>query len=129
MAGLFSHMLFDIERELFILQKSEENSVLASLSRSPGYRQIAEIPRLDFLKQAHVLLMCHVVLECNERTIYHLQMRFRQSGSKNDKPQSGRPLEVRVIVTSTWRNRFTAAWKLLKDLRHATGTRISVYMR
>ena len=37
------------------------------------------------------------------------------------------PLEVRVIVTSTCRNRFMAAWKLLKHLRHATGTRISVY--
>ena len=35
--------------------------------------------------------------------------------------------EVRVIVTSTWRNRFMAAWKLLKHLSHATGTRISVY--
>ena len=55
----------------------------------------------------------------NEWTIYRLQTLFRQSGSKNDKPPSGRPwimtpLEVRVIVTSTWRNRFMAAWKLLK---------------
>ena len=69
---------------------------------------------------------------CNERTIYHLQTRFRQPGSKNDKPPSGRPrittpLEVKVIVTSTWRNRFMAAWKLLKHLRHATGTRISIF--
>ena len=134
LAGLFSHMLFHIERELFILQKSGENSVLANLSRSPGYRQITEIPCLDFLKQAQVLQTCHVVLDRNEQTIYHLQAHFRQSGSKNDKPQSGRPrittpLEVRVIVKSTWRNRFTAAWKLLKDLRHATGIRISVYTR
>ena len=36
--------------------------MLASLSRCPGYRQIKEIPRLDFLKQVHVLLTCHVVL-------------------------------------------------------------------
>ena len=69
---------------------------------------------------------------CNERLMYRLQSRFRQSGSKNDKPLPGRPrittpLEVRVIVTSTWRNRFMAAWKLLKRLWHATGTRISVY--
>ena len=43
---------------------------------------------------------------CNERIIYRLQTRFRQSESKHDKPLSGRPrittpLEVRVIVTST----------------------------
>ena len=31
-AGLFSHMVFDIERELFLLQKSGENSVLAIFS-------------------------------------------------------------------------------------------------
>ena len=36
--------------------------MLASLSRSPGYQQITEIPRFDFLKQVHVLLMCHAVL-------------------------------------------------------------------
>ena len=69
---------------------------------------------------------------CNERLIYRLQTCFRQSGSKNNKPPPGRPrittpLDVRVIVTSTWRNRFMAARKLLKRLRHATGTRISVY--
>ena len=61
-AGLFFHMLFDIERELFLLQLPRENSVLASLSRRPGFRQIAEITRLDLLKQVHVLLTCHVVL-------------------------------------------------------------------
>ena len=62
-AGLFSHMLFDFERELFLLQLSGENSVLASLSRRPGCRQITEIQRLDFLKQVHVLLTCHVALD------------------------------------------------------------------
>ena len=62
-AGLFSHMLFDIERELFLLQLSGKNSVLASLSRRPGFRQITEIQRLDVLKQVHVLLTCHVVLD------------------------------------------------------------------
>ena len=61
-AGLFFHILFDIERELFLLQYSGENSVLASLSRRPGYQQIAEIPRFDFLKQVHVLPTCHAVL-------------------------------------------------------------------
>ena len=68
---------------------------------------------------------------CNEQIIYRLQTHFRQSDSKHDKPLSGRPrittsLEVRVIVTSTCRNRFIAARKLLR-LRLATGTSISVY--
>ena len=68
---------------------------------------------------------------CNEHTNYRLQTRFRQPGSKNDKPPSGRPrittpLEDRAIVTSPWLNRFMATWKLLKHLRHATDTRISV---
>ena len=62
-AGLFSHMLFDIERELFLLQLSGKNSVLASLSRRPGYRQITEIQRFDVFKQVHVLLTCHVVTD------------------------------------------------------------------
>ena len=62
-AVLFSHMLFDIERELFPLQLSGENSVLASFSRRPCCRQITEIQRLDVLKQVHVLLTCHVVLD------------------------------------------------------------------
>ena len=62
-AGLFSHMLFDIERELFLLQLSGEMSVLASLSRRPGYRQITEIQCFDVLKQEHVLLTYHVVLD------------------------------------------------------------------
>ena len=57
LAGLFSHILLDIERELFLLQLSGENSVLASLIRPSGYLQITEIPRFDVLKQVHVLLM------------------------------------------------------------------------
>ena len=55
-AGLFFHILLDIERELFLLQYSGENSVLASLIRRPGYQQITEIPRFDVLKQVHSLL-------------------------------------------------------------------------
>ena len=62
-SGLFSHMLFDIERELFLLQLSGEKLMVASLSRHPGYRQITEIQRLDVSKQVHVLLTCHVVLD------------------------------------------------------------------
>ena len=68
---------------------------------------------------------------CNEQTTYRLRTRFLQHGSKNDKIPLGRQLiltslEVRIIVTSSWRNRFIAAWKLLKHLRHATGTRFFV---
>ena len=44
--------------------------MLASLSRRPGYRQVTENPLLDFLKQVHVLLTCHVVLDVmNEQLI------------------------------------------------------------
>ena len=37
--------------------------MLASLSRRPGYQQITEMPRCDVLKQVHVLLTCHTVLD------------------------------------------------------------------
>ena len=70
--------------------------MIASLRPRPGYQQnyrnaVADVPRS---------------FGCNEQTIYPLQTRFRQPGSKNDKPLLGRPrittpLEVRVIVTST----------------------------
>ena len=80
--------------------------MLASLSRRPGYRQITEIPRLDFLKQGTRVAYVPRSFGRNERTIYRLQTRLRQSGSKNDKPRSLRPrittpLEVSDIVTST----------------------------
>ena len=105
-AELFSHMLFDIERELFLLQLSGENSVLASLSRRPGYRQNTEntaFGRFEAGARAADVLPC---FGCNARLIYRLQTCFRQFGSKNDKPPQWRPriimpLEVRVIVTST----------------------------
>ena len=95
LAGLFFHMLFDIERELLLLQLSGENSVSVSLSRHPGYQKITEIPHFDFLTS----------FGCNEQTIHLMHTRFRLPGSKNDKPLSGRPmitapLVVRVIVKS-----------------------------
>ena len=37
--------------------------MLASLSRRPGYQQKTEILRFDVLKQVHVLLTCHAVLD------------------------------------------------------------------
>ena len=63
LVGLSSHILFDFERELFQLQLSGVDSLLASLSRRPGYQQITEIPGFDVLKQVHVLPMCHAVLD------------------------------------------------------------------
>ena len=56
-------MLFDIERELFSLQRSEENSLVSSMGRRPGLSINEEISRLDFLKLVHVLLMWRVVLD------------------------------------------------------------------
>ena len=41
--------------------------MLTSLNRRPGYQQITEIPRFDFLKQVHVLLTCHVVLDVMDK--------------------------------------------------------------
>ena len=43
--------------------------MLASLSRRPGYQQITEIPRFDFLKQVHVLLTYHAVLDVMDKQI------------------------------------------------------------
>ena len=37
--------------------------MLASLSRRPGYQQNTEIPRFEVLKQVHVMLTCHAVLD------------------------------------------------------------------
>ena len=37
--------------------------MLASLNRHSGYQEITEIPCFDFLKQVHVLLTCHTVLD------------------------------------------------------------------
>ena len=59
-AGLFSHMLFDIERELFLLQLSGENSVLANLSRRPDYLQITEYTAFGrFVAGAHAADVLH----------------------------------------------------------------------
>ena len=37
--------------------------MLASLIRRPGYQQVTEILRFDVLKQIHVLLTLHAVLD------------------------------------------------------------------
>ena len=43
--------------------------MLASLSRRPGYQQITEILRFDFLMQVHVLLTYHAVLDVMNKHI------------------------------------------------------------
>ena len=125
-AGLFSHILFDIEGELCLRKFSVIK--LKSASRPTNYRNTA----FWLLEASTCVADVPSNLGCNEQTIYRLQTRFRQPGSKNDKPSPGRPgimtpLEVGVMVTSIWRNRFMAAWELLKHLRYATGTRNSIY--
>ena len=104
-------MLFDIERKLFLLQLSEEKSALASSSHHPGYRQITEIPCFGLLEAGTSVDDVLRSFGCYERISYRQLTCFRQSGSKNDKPHSGRPrittsLEVRLIVTSKRRYRF-----------------------
>ena len=44
--------------------------MLASFNRRPGYQQITEMPRFDFLKQVHALLTCHAVLDVMNKQIY-----------------------------------------------------------
>ena len=105
--------------------------MLASLIRRSGYLQITEIPRFWRLETGTRVADVTRSFGCSEQTIYRLQTHFQWPGGKNDKPPLGRPwittpFEVRVIVTSTWRNRFMAAWKLLTFLSHANDTRISV---
>ena len=105
-AGLFFHMLFVIERELFLLQLSGENfsmSKLKSPSRLPtNYRNTT----FGLLEAGTRVAYVPRSFGRNERPTYGLQTRILQSGSKKDKSRSGRPwittpLEVRVIVTSS----------------------------
>ena len=68
----------------------------------------------------------------NESTIYHLQACFLQTGSEKDSPRSEgqqimTPREDKFIVTSSRCNHFMATPKLVERLKHAPGTRISVY--
>ena len=37
--------------------------MLARLSRCLGYQENTKIPRFDFLKQVHVVLTCHALLD------------------------------------------------------------------
>ena len=100
-AGLFSHMLFDIEiaiiRIKFSVSKLKSPSRLSTNYRNTAFGRFEAVARAADVPRS---------FGCNERLIYRLQTCFRQSGSKNNKPPPGRPrittpLEVRVIVTST----------------------------
>ena len=146
LAGLFSHNLLDIDFVWFgslrpinnlrywkrivpiaIIRRKFSASKLNSPSRlSTNYRNTTFWRLETDTRIADVTRS----FGCSERTIYRLQTRLQWPGCKNDKPPLGRPrimtrFEVKVIVTSTWRNRFMAAWKLLIFLSHATDTRIS----
>ena len=86
---------------------------------------MTEISRLDFLKLIHVLLTWHVVLKA-------MKVQFIVCKHVFDRPRSERPRitthrEVRFMVTSSRRNRFMTAPKLVERLRHATGTLIYVF--
>ena len=72
LTGLFSHKLFDIERELFLLQKSGKKSVFAILSRRPAYRQITEMPRFELLEAGTRVADVPRSFGRNERITYRL---------------------------------------------------------
>ena len=110
-------MLFDIERELFLLKKSEENSVVSSMGRRPGLSINDRNIALGLLEAGMRAADVADRFGCNERTIHRQQARFRQTGSAKDRPRSGRPgktpREDRYLVTSSRRNRFMALQNLL----------------
>ena len=130
LAGLFSHTDRYWKRvvPIAIIRRKFSASKLNSPARlSTNYRNTAFWRLETGTRVADVTRS----FGCSDQTIYRLQTRFQRPGGKNDKPPLGRPrittpFEVQVIVTSTWHNRFMAAWKLLKFLSHATDTRISV---
>ena len=126
LAGLFSHILWVVPIAI-IRRKFSASKLNSPVRLSTNYRNTAFWRLETGTRVADVTRS----FGCSEHIIYRLQTRFQRPGGKNDKPPLGRPrittpFEVRVIVTSTWRNRFLAAWKLLKFLSHATDTRVTV---
>ena len=124
--------MFDIERELFSLQKAAENEVVASMGRRPELSIKDRNIAFGLLEAGTRVADVARSFEGNESTIYCLQACFLQSGSEKDRPQSGRPRittprEIRFMVTSSRRYRFTAAPKLVERLIHTTGTLIYVF--
>ena len=107
LAGLFSHISTVLYGKkvvpIAIIQRKFSVSKLKSPSRlSTNYRN-----NVFLLLEAGILVAdMPCSFGCNEQTIYRLQTRFQQPGSKNYEPPPGRPrittpLEVRVIVMST----------------------------
>ena len=86
-----SHMMFDIERELFSLQYSEENEVVASMGRRPEISINDRNIALGLLEAGTCVADVARSFEGKESTICCLLACFRQSGSEKDKPRSGRP--------------------------------------
>ena len=90
-ARSFSHMLFDIERELFLIKKSEENKVVSSMGRHPGLSINDRNILLGLLETGMHAADVAGHFGRNKRTIYRLQACFSQTGSTKDRPHSGRP--------------------------------------
>ena len=68
--------------------------------------------------------------QVSKSSISRLRTKFRQTGSVNDLPRTGRPRkttrrEDNYIVTSSRRDRFLSGAKIAGLVRNATGTRIS----
>ena len=115
----------------FLKIRRKFNGTVSSMGRRPGLSITDRNIALGLLEAGMRANDVAGRFGGNERTIYRLQARFRQTGSTKDRPHSGRPRkttprEDRYLVTSSRRNRFMAASKLTEHLRHATGTRISV---
>ena len=65
--------------------------MLASFIRRPGYQQITEI-----LEAGTRVADVTRSFGCNEQTIYRLQTRFQQPGSKNNKPPLCKPRHLKL---------------------------------
>ena len=70
-------MMFDIERELFSLQKSEENEVVASMGRHPELSINDRNIAFGLLEAGTRVADVARSFEGNESTIYCLQACFR----------------------------------------------------
>ena len=102
------------------------------MGRRPGVSINERNIALGLLKGGSLAYAIARRFGCNERTLYRLQQRVRQTGCVNNPPRSGRPLittprEDKYMVTSSRRYRFIPATTFLQRIRQATRTRISVY--
>ena len=63
--------------------------MLASVSRHQSYQQITEIARFDVLKQVHVLLTCHAVLDVMNKQFIVCKHVFDSLAVKITNPRQG----------------------------------------